>query len=44
VLALGHTMGGSAAGAAHLWSPHGPILVRVALADGTRLDIVTKGG
>jgi signal transduction histidine kinase len=37
-------MGGSAAGAAHLWSPHGPILVRVALADGTRLDIVTKGG
>jgi len=44
VLALGHTMGGSAASAAHLWSPHGPILVRVALADGTRLDIVTKGG
>ena len=44
VLALGHTMGGSAASAAHLWSPHGPILVRVALADGTRLDIMTKGG
>lgn len=44
VLALGHTLGGSAAGAAHLWSPHGPVLVRVALADGTRLDIVTKGG
>lgn len=44
VLAIGHTMGGSAAGAAHLWSPHGPVLARVALADGTRLDIVTKGG
>jgi signal transduction histidine kinase len=44
VLALGHTMGGSAAGPAHLWSPHGPILVRVALGDGSRLDIVTRAG
>jgi signal transduction histidine kinase len=44
VLALGHTMGGSASGAAHLWAPHGPVLARIALADGTRLDVVTKGG
>ncbi|MGD9883192.1 MAG: ATP-binding protein [Reyranella sp.] len=44
VLALGHTMSGSAERAAHLASPHGPIVVRVALADGTRLEIVTRGG
>lgn len=44
VLALGHTISGSTEGAAHLGTPHGPILVRVALADGTRLEIATQGG
>lgn len=44
VLGLGHTMGGSTGGATHLGAPHGPIRVRVALADSTRLDIVTRGG
>jgi signal transduction histidine kinase len=44
VLALGHTMSGSTDSAAHLAAPHGPIFMRVALADGTRLEIVTKGG
>ncbi|HEU0202340.1 MAG TPA: ATP-binding protein [Burkholderiaceae bacterium] len=44
VLALGHTRSGATAGAAHLGAPHGPILARVALSDGTRLEIVTQGG
>jgi signal transduction histidine kinase len=42
VVALGHTMGGE--GAAQLWAPHGPILARIELADGARLDVETREG
>ena len=42
VVALGHTMSGDAAGAAHLWAPHGPILARIELGDGARFDVETR--
>src|SRR5262249_26192546 len=44
VVALGHTMGGDVSGAAHLWAPHGPIVARIELGDGTRFDVETREG
>lgn len=41
VLTVGHTVG--AGGRTQVWASRGPILVRVALSDGTQLHVVARG-